>query len=233
MTGFVPSYRIVAIFPYFMILIANKNGGRGLIIYFLQGFTLAVSAAIMPGPFQAFLLSQAVRNGWKRTLPAALSPLLSDGPIITLVLLILTYTPQWFLESLRVAGGMFILYLSLGAFTALKKGDATIKPAIDAGRQSFLKAAFLNFLNPNPYVFWSVVAGPIMLTGWRERPGLGISFISGFYITFVCCLAAQIFVFATAGHLDPRVNRGLNGLAAFALFAFGLYQIAGGIMAVL
>ncbi|MFH1488740.1 MAG: LysE family transporter [Pseudomonadota bacterium] len=186
----------------------------------------------MPGPFQAFLLSQAVRNGWKRTLPAALSPLISDGPIITLVLLILTYTPQWFLETLRIGGGLFILYLGRGALMTLKKGDATIKPALDAGRQSLIKAAVLNFLNPNPYIFWSVVAGPIMLTGWRKTPGLGISFISGFYITFVCSLAVLILIFATAGRLDPRVNKILNGLAAFALFAFGLYQIINGIMAV-
>jgi len=202
-----------------------------LIIYLLQGFTLAVSAAIMPGPFQAFLLSQAVRVGWKRTLPAAFAPLMSDGPIIALVLLVLTYTPQWFLLGLRMAGGLFILYLGRGALMALKKQDSTIKPALDAGRQSLIKAAILNFLNPNPYIFWSVVAGPIMLTGWRKAPGLAIGFISSFYITFIGTTAVLILVFASAGRLDPRVNRALNGLAAFALFVFGLYQIVSGVRA--
>ena len=204
-----------------------------MIIYFLQGFTLAISAAIMPGPFQAFLLSQAVKNGWKRTLPAALSPLLSDGPILALVLFVLTQTPQGFLEILRIAGGLFILYLGRGAFLTLKKGDTTIKPSLDAGRQSFFKAAILNFLNPNPYIFWSVIAGPIMLSGWRKMPGLGISFIAGFYITFVCSLSVLILVFANAGRLDPRVNKILNGLAALALFAFGLFQIIMGLRALL
>ena len=204
-----------------------------MIIYFLQGFTLAISAAIMPGPFQAFLLSQAVKNGWKRTLPAALSPLLSDGPILALVLFVLTQTPQEFLEVLRIVGGLFILYLGRGAFLTLKKGDTTIKPSLDAGRQSFFKAAILNFLNPNPYIFWSVIAGPIMLSGWRKMPGLGISFIVGFYLTFVCSLSVLILVFSTAGRLDPRVNKILNGLAALALFAFGLFQIIMGIRAFL
>ena len=186
----------------------------------------------MPGPFQAFLLSQAVKNGWKRTLPAALSPLLSDGPILALVLFVLTQTPQEFLEVLRIVGGLFILYLGRGAFLTLKKGDTTIKPSLDAGRQSFFKAAILNFLNPNPYIFWSVIAGPIMLSGWRKMPGLGISFIVGFYLTFVCSLSVLILVFSTAGRLDPRVNKILNGLAALALFAFGLFQIIMGLRAV-
>lgn len=202
-----------------------------MIINLLQGFTLAIAAAITPGPLQAFLLSQAVKNGWKRTLPAALSPIISDGPIITLVLFILTQTPQWFLDSLRIVGGLFILYLGWKAFFSLKEGDITIKPLFDAGRQSLFKAAVLNFLNPNPYIFWSVVAGPILLSSWREAAALGISFIAGFYVTFICCLAVFILVFASAGRLDPKINNILNGIASLALLAFGLYQIVFGLLA--
>ena len=51
-------------------------------VYFFQGAALAMSATIMPGPFQAFLLSKALQNGWKRTLPAAFAPLVTDGPML-------------------------------------------------------------------------------------------------------------------------------------------------------
>ncbi|HXW00521.1 MAG TPA: lysine transporter LysE, partial [Anaerolineae bacterium] len=78
-------------------------------LYFLQGLTLGLSATATPGPFQAFLLAQALKYGWKRTLPATLAPLVSDGPIIFLVLLVLTQTPAWFLNSLQIAGGVFVL----------------------------------------------------------------------------------------------------------------------------
>lgn len=202
-----------------------------MIINFLQGFTLAIAAAITPGPFQAFLLSQAVKNGWKRTLPAALGPLISDGPIIALVLFILTQTPQWFLDGLRIVGGLFILYLGKNAFSTLRQADPTIKPSLDAGRQSLFKAVILNALNPNPYIFWSVVGGPILLSSWRESPRLGISFIAGFYVTFVCALSVFILIFATAGRIDPKVNKMLNGVAVLGLLAFGLYQITFGVMA--
>ena len=204
-----------------------------MFINFLQGFTLAIAAAITPGPFQAFLLSQAVKNGWKRTLPAALSPLLSDGPIITLVLFVLTQTPQWFLDGLRIAGGLFILYLGVKAFLSMKEADTTIRPSTDAGRQSLFRAAILNFLNPNPYIFWSLLAGPILLSSWREAAGLGISFIAGFYMTFIGCLAVFILVFASAGRLNPRVNKILNIIATLALLVFGLYQIIFGLLVLL
>ena len=80
--------------------------------FFLRGLALGLPAAAQPGPFQAYLLSQTMKNGWRHTLPAALAPLLSDGPIIILVVLILTQLPPWFLRVVRIAGGVFILYLA-------------------------------------------------------------------------------------------------------------------------
>ncbi|MCD4717703.1 MAG: LysE family translocator [Desulfobacterales bacterium] len=203
-----------------------------MILYLLQGVALSLPAAIMPGPFQAFLISQALKNGWKRTLPVALAPLVTDGPIIALVLFILTQTPQWFLDILRIAGGLFILYLARGVFVTLKTPGPTLEPSGHGARQTLLNAIVLNFLNPNPYIFWSVVAGPIMLSGWRESAKLGIAFIVGFYGTFVCILVVLIIVFATAGRLNPKVNRILIAITAVALAVFGVYQIAVGIIAV-
>ena len=67
-----------------------------MIAYLLLGATYAFAAAAQPGPFQTFLISRAVSQGWRRTLPAALAPLVSDGPIIVLALLVLTQVPPGF-----------------------------------------------------------------------------------------------------------------------------------------
>lgn len=56
--------------------------------YLMLGGGLAFAAVLQPGPLQAFLLSRTIAHGWKRTLPAALSPVLSDLPIALLVLLV-------------------------------------------------------------------------------------------------------------------------------------------------
>jgi threonine/homoserine/homoserine lactone efflux protein len=200
-----------------------------LILYFLQGATLALSATIMPGPFQAFLLSQSLKNGWKSTLPAAFAPLVTDGPVIGLVLFVLTQTPAWFLDMLRIAGGLFILYLSREGFLAFRSPAPVLKPSNDAGRRTFLNAVVINALNPNPYIFWSVVGVPIILTGWRESPGFGISFVAGFFGTFVCSLSSLIIIFSTAGRVDNRVTRILMGITALALLVFGLYQVSIGV----
>jgi hypothetical protein len=74
-----------------------------------------------------------------------------------------------------------------------------------------------------------VVGVPIILTGWRESPGFGISFVAGFFGTFVCALGSLIIIFSTAGRVDNRVTRILMGITAVALLVFGLYQVSIGV----
>lgn len=200
-----------------------------MIIYFLQGLTLGLSATAAPGPFQAFLLAQALKNGWKRTLPATLAPLVSDGPIIFLVLLVLTQTPAWLLNGLQIAGGLFVLYLAKGAVATLKAPPTTPESSTAASRQNFFKAVLMNLLSPGPYLFWSVIAGPVVLEGWRQSPSLGLSFVVGFYGAFIGGFALFIILFATASQLGPKVNYFLRGVSVVALLIFGLYQLWTGV----
>ncbi len=201
-------------------------------LFFLQGAALALTAAVMPGPFQAFLLSRALSSGWRRTLPAALAPIVTDGPILALVLLVLTQTPIWFLETLRIVGGIFILYLAAGVYRALRSDPTHAASPSSPGRpvKSLVDAVAINALNPNPYLFWSVVGGPLVLSGWRLSPGVGTGFLLGFFGTFVASLSILIVLFSTAGRLDPRLTRTLYTAALFALSVFGVYQIVRGLI---
>lgn len=202
-----------------------------MLFYLLQGLTFGLSAAATPGPFQAYLLSQTVKQGWRRTLPAALAPLISDGPIIALVLLLLTQTPNWFLKGVQVVGGLFILYLAWGAYQAFRRYVPYAPAEEESAQRGVLQAALMNLLNPNPYIFWSLIGGPILLEGWRVSASLGLAFLVGIYVALIGGLAALIILFATAQHLGPRINRALIALSALALAAFGLYQIGSGLAA--
>jgi len=194
-------------------------------IYLLQGIGYGLIAASQPGPFQTYLISQTLARGWKRTLPAALAPLISDGPIILICVLVLSQVPAWLQGFLYIAGGLFILYLAYGAYKAWKNFNQSIPITESGTQQNVLKAALMNVLNPNPYIFWTLVTGPILLNGWRETPFNGIGFLAGFYMTMIGSLAAIILVFGIAARLGPKVNRVLLGISAIVLFAFGLYQL--------
>ncbi len=200
-----------------------------MLAFFLQGLVLGIPAAATPGPLQAYYLSQTLRVGWQKTLPSVLAPLLSDGPIILLVLLVLTQIPDWLLRSLRVVGGIFILYLAITAIIGFKQSNTNLDTVTESSQKGILRATVTNLLNPNPYIFWSLVAGPILLTAWRESVAHGASFMLGFYGTFIGGLTFLIFLFALAGRIGPKMVRVFSILAIAALIFFGLYQIWSGL----
>lgn len=198
-------------------------------IYLLQGIGFGLAAAAQPGPLQTFLISQSLTRGWKQTLTSAFAPLLSDGPIILLSILVLSQVPDWLQRGLSIAGGLFIIYLAYGTFKAWRGSGLDSVQLRGTDQQTLLKAVTVNILNPAPYLFWTLVTGPILLAGWRETPFHGISFLLGFYGTMVLSLFIIIIVFGTAQRLGPRVSRALLGTSVIALVLFGFYQLWRGV----
>lgn len=197
--------------------------------YLIFGATYAFAAAVQPGPLQTYLISQTLCNGWRRTLPSALAPIASDGPIIVLVLLVLARLPARTEGFLRLAGGVFLFYLAMRAFRSWR--DYRRSPLVEAcsARRSLISAALVNLLNPNPYLGWSLVLGPLLLKGWRETPANGLALVFAFYGTMTVSLAGIVALFAGARSLGPRVGRVLVGVSAVVLAGFGCYQLwAGG-----
>lgn len=83
----------------------------------------------------------------------------------------------------------------------------------------------VNVLNPNPYIAWSLVLGPLLLKAWREAPGHGIALLAGFYSILVLSSAAIVVLFGLARNLGPRVSHVLLGISAAALASFGCYLL--------
>ncbi|MBN1642162.1 MAG: LysE family transporter [Anaerolineae bacterium] len=200
-------------------------------VYLVQGVGYGFAAAAQPGPFQAYLLSQTLKRGWRRALPIALAPLISDGPIIALVLLVLSRVPEGMIRVLQIAGGLFTLYLAWRAYRAWRAEDARAVE-VRAPPRTLLHAALMNALAPGPYLYWSTITGPILITGWRAAPANGVGLLAGFYAAMVSTLAAMIVLFGTAQRLGARVTRVLCAASVVILAGFGLYQLAQGLSGV-
>jgi threonine/homoserine/homoserine lactone efflux protein len=196
-----------------------------LITYVILGITLGFAAGVQPGPFQTFLISRTLQLGWRTALPAAFAPPLSDVPAITLALVLLSSLPAAAQNVLYFVGGFFLLFLAYSAFNSFRRYTLNRVNLLDSGRQSFFKAVGLNLVNPNPYLFWSLVTGPLLLQGWREAPINGMALVLSFYAAIISTSVAVILLFAGISRLFPRVNRILIGVSVVALALFGLYQL--------
>ena len=198
--------------------------------YLIFGITYAFAAAIQPGPFQTFIISKTLENGWKHTLPAAFAPVLSDGPIIVLVLFILTNIPPLFLRFLQIGGGLFLLYLVYSSFRSFLNFEKLKKPEENKTDSTLLKAVLVNIINPAPYIGWSLIMGPMFIKGYRESAINGIVLIAAFYITIVISQAGIILLFGLARNLGPKVTRITLGIASVGLAAFGVYLLWQGVV---
>ena len=196
-----------------------------MFVYLIFGITYAFAAAIQPGPFQTFIISKTLENGWKKTLPAAFAPILSDGPIILLVLFVLTNIPQEMIRFLQIGGGLFLLYLAYSSFKSFLNFDQLKKQDDKKSYSTLLKAVLVNAINPAPYLGWSLIMGPLFIKGYNEVPAYGFALIAGFYITMVLCQTGIIILFGLAKNLGPKVTRITLGIASIGLAGFGVYLL--------
>jgi threonine/homoserine/homoserine lactone efflux protein len=197
--------------------------------FLFQGLTLGFAAGAQPGPFQAYLISQTLSQGWRRAWIAAFAPLLSDGPIVALVLLALSQVPDWFQRVLQIVGGTFVLYLAWGAFKAWKSFTPEEETSPQNGPQSLLRAALMNALSPGPYLFWSLVIGPLIVTAWRESPSNALSIMLAFYFAMIGLNIGVVILFGQAARFGNRVRKAMLGFSVVALAGFGAYQLWQGI----
>jgi threonine/homoserine/homoserine lactone efflux protein len=194
-----------------------------------QGLTLGFSASASPGPFQALLLARAARLGPRRALHLALVPLASDPPVIAACLLALAGLPGGLLRLLSVAGGAFLVWLGGSALRALwgsrHDPETAGGPAATPAAGGFWSAVLVNLLNPNAWIFWSLVGGPILAGALRQAAPHPLAFLGGFYLALTATNAATVLVFGAVGRLGPRAARTLGGLSALAFLVLGLMQL--------
>ena len=147
------------------------------------------------------------------------------APIIVLVLFLLSRVPAWLIQFLHIAGALFLFYLVYDTYKTWKYYDAQKKIEPQSNQQTLFKAALVNFLNPNPYLGWSLVMGPLFLRGYNEAPLNGFALIISFYATLIIGIAGIIFLFAFAKNFGPKAVKIMLGISVAALAFFAVYQL--------
>jgi threonine/homoserine/homoserine lactone efflux protein len=193
-----------------------------MVTHLLHGAAFGIAAAATPGPFQTYLISETLAGGWRRGGPVAFAPLISDLPIILLALLLLDQVPARFLRGINLAGGLFSLYLAWGLWKQWRASAGKEHICHERAGSGLCRGALMNLLGPGPYLFWTLVVGPILLSALQESLLHGGAFVLGFYGIFVGGLLALVGVFHQARRLGSRVVR------AMLLISIGILAVLGG-----
>jgi len=207
--------------------------------FILPAITFGLTAVTIPGPFQAFLINTALTLGWCSALWVVIVPLISDIPIILLVVFLLGQLPDSALQVITLLGGCLLLWIGWGALKQYRAGASIGQtsdensPQIEHTRSIFFKALGMNFLSPGPYLFWSTVLGPILLDAMSQSPIHVIAFLISFYVPFLGGNAIVAFLIARVGGINENFTRFLMLLTIILLFGFGvglIFQGVGGLL---
>lgn len=153
--------------------------------YIVLGFSLGLAAGLTPGPLLTYTVVATLRGGWRAGISVGIAPLITDLPIIALSLLVLRVLPENVLHILGGIGGLVVIYLGIEtARTAQHVEDLEVGENVSV-RREMGKGVLVNVLNPNPYLFWGTVGGPLLLQAYARHPAWAVAFLSVFYTLLV------------------------------------------------
>lgn len=210
--------------------------------YTLSMFEFLVAAAVFglsgglsPGPLLALVVSETLARGRNAGLAVAVSPLITDGPAIAAAILLLgrIENSEAALGIVSIGGGALLTTYGIAGLrgSALEVEEAKTDHGVWA---SLGKGVSVNFLNPNPYLFWLTIGTPILLRAHASSWAASIGFLAVFYL----CLVGSKFVLVLLAARSRSILRGrayilVNRILAIALLVFAVIFMRGGVIRLL
>lgn len=198
-----------------------------MLVYLAMGLIFGLSSGLAPGPMLTLVLAETLRYGFRAGAQAALSPLVTDLPIVAASLLLISRMAgsHAALGAISIAGALFLVYTGYETFSS----EAVPAMPEGIGAQSLRKGVMTNFLNPHPYLFWMTVGSPSVIKAWSGSAVRAVVFVAGFYL---CLVGSKVVLAALADrgrHLiaGSTYKLSMRGLGVLLWICAGLLALDG------
>lgn len=168
----------------------------------IAAITFGLVAGLNPGPLGVFVTHQTLSKGYRSGMLACLAPILTDVPIVLVVLLLQLQIGEldWFLALVAILGSFYLLYLAYRIYHTDNSAD--LKKSRNSN-SSLFDALKINYLNPNPYIFWLTIGNSYIAQGTKVEASL-------FVVLFISTLCLTKFGAAASIRLlgqrsNPRI----------------------------
>ena len=175
------------------------------------------------------IISETLRHGKRAGAKVACILLLTDAPIVLASGLLFTQITNMnmLLGGISIVGSIFLLNLGIKSIRDANSEfrDCTPRPLL-------LKEIMIaNLVNPNPYLFWFTVGGPLMVRSFQHNWGTGVSFLLSFYTGLV---GVKLILAISAGNsrnfLQGLLYRRTMQLLSMMMMGFAIYLMLEGMV---
>ncbi len=191
------------------------------------GVTLGVMEGVKPGPLLTVVIRETLSGGFRAGVRAAAAPLFTDGPMILASLLAAGWiaTQPAVLLLISVLGALFLVKMGVECFS-IEPPKVELSDTSTSG--SLRRGVLTNLLNPNAYVFWFLIGGPLMASAAVEEPLAPVAYALAFIFTLVMAKVTIAWMFdRSRGQLSVqgyRIALGVCGIAMLGFAAGFVYQ---------
>jgi threonine/homoserine/homoserine lactone efflux protein len=157
-----------------------------VIEFLIAAAVFGLSGGLSPGPLLTLVVAETLARGRSAGLAVAASPLITDGPIIAVTVLLFgrIENSESALGILSVAGGLLLGSYGVAGFAGAPEDADEV--ATDRGVWNSLgKGVSVNLLNPSPYLFWLTIGTPMLLRARHSSLAAAIAFLVVFYLGLV------------------------------------------------
>jgi len=194
--------------------------------FILPAISFGISATTVPGPLIAYLINTTLTQGWRKALLIVLAPVITDAPIIILMVFILGQMPADILRLIQLGGGLLLYYIAWGAWQQYRAGSLIdTADAENTTEQSWqrvlMTGIMMNYLSPGPYLFWATVNGPLLVLALEQSSVHALALLVAFYGTFMLGLSGWVFLFHFVRGVNERYLKTIILLTIALLLWFG------------
>lgn len=184
---------------------------------------LGTLAGLAPGPYTTMVAGTALERGFKAGFILALTPLVTDVVPMLFSALLLDRLGGLALTLLGIVGGAIIVVVGIRFLRGHSKeaqpflseedpardGNGEQGQSARAGSGERRQSARVGhviagtLLNPSPWLFWLVIASPLLLRSWNRSPGEGVVFVALIFLTNITTASLLAWV---ASHSRKLMN---------------------------
>jgi len=186
----------------------------------LAGITLGVVEGIKPGPLLTMVIKETLSGGLRAGAWTAAAPIFTDGPLVIISL----FAAGWFatqpmaLFVISIVGALFLIKMGIDCFSIDPPiGDELLTDA----KGAFQRGILTNLLNPNVYVFWFLIGGPLMASVAEDEPLAPIAYALSFLISIILVKTFIAYIFdKTRGNISAKSYKTALSLCGIAMLIF-------------
>ncbi len=151
--------------------------------FLISGIFFGLAAATSPGPLLDLVFSETLKYRRKEGMKIAVSPLIAEFPILLFVLVILSNLMEYglIIGIISLFGACYLIHLGIRNLR-VKTNVLEVESAKEDGLK---RGVIAILLNPNPYLFWLSIGGPMIFESLDIHISATALFILGFYTMLV------------------------------------------------